>query len=332
MAERNVLATNVWSERVRKRALAFLAGYDDVIAKGVAEGRLQLPAFHGTRDVGVFSDYGGDHRESPVLTYTFLIVDFGFLEGFGQAMAQIRSDHKLGSREISFKELNSKAITAAVPRIMRAADRLPGLLFTLAVSKRAKNLLGHERAVADARKQLDEASISSWQNPFELETALRKIFTVAYWLAMLGRDGMGVFWMTDNDSLVANQSGMDDLGKLLPGALESLQSPNFRLIGLAKEFAKTETQPYFNDCLAVADLVAGSVAAAYTDRADIKHHSKKKTPAITDVLTLHGHQGVFLKKLIIGIDETDGQLDLSAMWIESTTRSREGYFSYEGAF
>jgi len=332
MAERNVLPKGAWSQRVRERSVGFLAGFDEVVSKGFADGRVQLPAFPDTRDLGIFSDYGGDHRASPVLTYSFLIVDFGVLDGFGRAMAQIRSEHKLGTREISFKELSSKDVSAAVPRIMRAADMLPGLLFTLAVNKRATSVVGHDRAIADARKQLDEASILSWRTQFELESAIRKVFTVAYWFAMLARDGMGLFWMTDNDNLVANQRGMDDLRKLLPAALDNVKSPSFRLIGLATEFARTKTeQPYFNDCLAVADLAAGSVAAAYTDLAKVKHHSEKKTPAIADVLTLHGHQGVFLKKLIVGVNEIDGELDLRPMWIDGTTRPRDGYFSYESS-
>jgi hypothetical protein len=330
MAEANLLSKHVWSARRRERTIAFAAAYDDVIAKCLADPRFQLPAFPGTQNIGVFSDYGGEHAESPVLTYSFLIVDYGWLEGFGQAMDRIRSEHGLGSREISFKELGSGAITAAVPKIVREADMLPGLLFTLVVNKRLKSIIGADEALADARLQLDRANITSWQKPRELEGAVRKVHTVAYWLAMLAREGMGVLWMTDRDNFVCNPAAVNDVRKLLPGALDSVQAPKFRLIGFAQEFKKEATQPYLNDCLAIADLCAGSIAAACTEMVTASPHSEKKIAAISDVLALHAHQGVFLKKLIIDIDAAeDGQLATNVLWIENKTRPRDGYFPYE---
>lgn len=78
-----------------------------------------------------------------------------------------------------------------------------------------------------------------------------------------------------------------------------------------------------------ADLTAGSIAAAYTDSLSPGAHSEKKVPAITDVLTLHAHQGVFLKKLVITLHRDDsGQDQVNTFWIGATKRSQEGYLPY----
>ena len=216
LAQTYVLDPAQWSARVRPRPVWFMACLDEVIANNLSDPRLQFPAFPNTRDIAIFSDYGGEHSESPVLTYCFLIVDFGALGTFERAVQEIRRDHGLGSREISFKELNSTAIRAAVPRLMRAADQLPGLLFTLVVSKKYKTILGTDTALTNARQQLDAANIMSWRKPKELEGVVRKVHTVAYWLSMLAREGMGVFWLTDNDNIVANQGAIEDLRSISP--------------------------------------------------------------------------------------------------------------------
>jgi len=333
IAESLLLQPDAWTARLRTRPFWFMACLDQVIEGGSRDIRLQLPAFPSTKDVAVFSDYGGDHSESPVRTYSFLIVDFGALDSFGASMRQIRSDYKLGIREIGFKELNSTAISSAVPKIMRAADRLPGLLFTLVVNKRYKTILGDDQALADAKQAFRDGNIQSWKRPGDTEDVMRKVLTVSYWLSMLARSGMGVFWMTDNDNIVASEAVIEDLRKLLAGGLNATGAPEFRLIGLAKEFQREGEQPYFNDALAIADLTAGSIAAAYTDKMSPAFHSVKKIPAIADVLTLHAHQGVFLKKLTVEIELDDAEKGhASVFWIESTTRSSEGYWPYARSF
>jgi hypothetical protein len=323
------LTPAVWQSRIRSRPTFFMACMDQILSKEPLDAHIQLPAFPSTKDIAIFSDYGGDHDESPVLTYTFLIVDFGALETFGKAMKDIRDEHKLGRREIAFKQLNSGAMTAAVPKIMRAADRLPGLLFTLAVNKKFKTILGSDEAVKSAGPQLQAAGIQSWTKPKSIEDVVRKVHCVAYWLSMLAREGMGVLWMTDNDSIMANERCIEDLRKFTAGACDAVGAPKFRIIGLARQFERTDEQPYFNDALAVADLTAGSIAAAYTDSLFPGAHSEKKIPAITDVLTLHAHQGVFLKKLVITLDRDDsGQDQVNTFWIGATNRSQEGYLPY----
>jgi hypothetical protein len=329
IAEMFVVAPAEWKTRLRPRPVWFMECFDQVLRNDLDK-LIQLPTFPNAKDIAIFSDYGGEHDESPVYTYSFLIVDFGGMDLFGQAMKVIRAEHKLGRREISFKELNSTAIQGALPKMMRAADRLPGLLFTLVVDKRYKTVLGNADAPVEGRRQLDASGITSWQNPKELEGAVRKAHTVAYWLSMLAREGMGVFWMTDRDNIVANDAVVNDLQKLVIGALNSVAAPMFRLHGFAKEFARTYEQPYFNDALAIADLTAGAMAAAFTELKAASGHSKRKDLPIADVLTLHAHQGVFLKKLTIALDfdEHDSSA-ANCFWVEGTTRSRDGYVVYQ---
>jgi hypothetical protein len=329
IAQKLVLAPEIWKSRMGTRLSWFMTCIDQALTNDARREQIQLPAFPFANDLAIFSDYGGDHRESPVLTYSFLVVDFGALSEFEETMKQIRHEHGLGHREISFKELNSTAIRAAVPRIMRAADRLPGLLFTLVVSKKYKTILGNDQALVVARSQLDAAGIHSWKHSKELEGVLRKVHTVAYWLSMLARDGMGVFWMTDNDNIVANEACVNDLRALLAGTLGTIGAPHFRLVGFAKQFPRADGQPYLNDAVAIADLTAGAIAASYTEMRLRDVHNSKKTPAIADVLTLHAHQGVFLKKLTVAIDcDADGTQQANTFWIEETKRSRDGYLSY----
>lgn len=331
VAESLSLSPAEWMARLRRRPVWFMEVLDQVL-RNDKDRLIQLPAFPHAKDIAVFSDYGGEHNESPVFTYTFLIVDFGALGSFEHAMKAIRASHGLGTREISFKELNSTAIQAALTPMMRAADQLPGLLFTLVVNKRYQTVLGTDESLAAARRQLDAAGITSWQKPRELESAVRKAHTVAYWLSMLAREGMGIFWMTDHDNIVANEVVSKDLQKLLLGALAAVSAPTFRLYGFAEEFERTDEQPYFNDALAIADLTAGAIAASYAEMNETSVHSGKKDLPIADVLTLHAHQGVFLKKLTIAIDfDEQGDSAANCFWVSGTRRPTDGYVAHARA-
>ena len=68
--------------------------------------RLILPnlAAFGNEVVGVFSDYGGEHKEARYLTYSVLVCTFDLRDLFAEKIWDIRKEYQLGSKEISYKD------------------------------------------------------------------------------------------------------------------------------------------------------------------------------------------------------------------------------------
>jgi len=56
------------------------------------------------KSVAIFSDYGGESKDSNYLTYSYLICAWDQVGLFHQAMSEIRNKHGLDEKEISFKD------------------------------------------------------------------------------------------------------------------------------------------------------------------------------------------------------------------------------------
>jgi len=331
VARQYILDPTIWRARIRRRPSWFTERLDGLLLNGGNESSLQLPAFPSATNIGVFSDYGGLHKDSPVETYSFFIVDFGALGPYGERMKEIRRTFSLNAREISFKERRSGAVANALPAVMRAADLVPGLLVTLVVEKTFGSIMGGGDAPTEMLSQLEQHGYNSWSTPKAVEDLGRKLHCVSYWLSMLGREGMGTLWMTDNDNIVANADAERNLSSVLGGALTLFGAPAFRIIGTAKEFIKEkeDEQPLLHEALSIADLMAGAVAAYFTERRG-PAFCGKYCESIAEILTLCSHQGVFLKKLTVVVQRgEDGKEEVGVLTVDGTKCSKDGYLAFE---
>lgn len=310
----------------------FTARLDDSIRQLGREGQyLQLPSFFGAETIGIFSDYGGSHATSRFETYTFLFADHGGLEVFDERVKAARDRTGLPrTREISFKALREGNVVAVLPDVLRAADVIPGLLFTLAVEKSIGSIFsGSPNARADIQQQLRTAGLQSWTSHRDAERLGRVLHSVAYWLSLLGRPGLKTLWMSDNDAIHGRSEFPEDFENAYLRVLPLFNVPAFSMLGIAKSFKVEDEQPYLHEAVSVSDLVAGAVAAYLTELRGVPQ-SERRAPDIADILTFLGHQSPFLKKLTYVIQKLpDGTEATGFMRVTSTSRSTEGYDKVE---
>ena len=308
----------------------FTAQLDDVIRSYNRDARfLQMPSFQGADAIGVFSDYAGTHKQAKVQTYSFLFVDFGALGTFDERVKEIRAHANLPiTREIAFKELRSGSVVSALPHLLRAADQLPGLLFTLVVDKDVPSIIGSDpKTPKFIRAQLKALGFHSWQSDEEAERLIRVLHSVCYWLCMLGRDGMKTLWMTDNDSILGRSDYPEEFPMAYAGAIGLFDPPDFSILGTAKSFEVAAQQPYPHEAVSIADLVAGALCAYFSD-VEIGNFHKKRHPAIGEILTFLMHQSVFLKKLtFVARRMPNNTVDFGLASVDRTACSIEGYSS-----
>lgn len=310
----------------------FTARLDEMIRQFRRDGQyLQLPSFYGAEAIGIFSDYGGAHAESRFETYSFLFADHGGLEVFDERVKAIRDSTRLPrTREISFKALREGNVVAVVPEVLRAADTIPGLLFTLAVEKSIGSILsGDPNTRASIQQQLRSIGLQSWTSHQDAERLGRVLHSVAYWLSLLGRRGMKTLWMSDNDAIHGRSEFPDDFESAYLRVLPLFNAPEFSILGIAKSFKVDAEQPYLHEAVSVSDLVAGAIAAYLTEQRGVPQ-SERRGAITADIITFLGHQSPFLKKLTYVIQKLpDGTEATGLMRLTSTTRSTEGYFRVE---
>lgn len=273
------------------------------------QGRLILPnlAAYGNRVVGVFSDYGGEHKGSRYLTYSVLVCTFDIRDWLAATIWKIRKQYQLESKEIAYKDFRMGQILRALPDYLLTLDNyLPGFLLTLAVQKKAMEALSPTSK--DSRNLLEAALQSigvEGRKPQVNEKLARIVELVAFLTALLGRDGQKVFWMTDHDEISPTNGKHEETLRAFQVLLDVFcrDDQAFSLVGGALPFEQRDLGML--DLLSATDICAGAIAEYLTQR-DIQDPDKIVVkPGSEHVLQWLAHDGVGLKKMTIVIRKGD---------------------------
>ena len=255
-----------------------------------------LRAF-GNRTVALFSDYGGEHKESKFHTYSFLITGLELAGHFQGSMAEIRRRHGLETTEIAFKRFREGRMRAALPDYLRALNNLlPGLLFTLVVDKRIKSLFGAESRQDRefVRRLLEDAGLGR-RKPDVNEKAMR----VVHLAALLAHDGQKIFWMTDNDAISEGEQGALDTLRMFARALGiyTREGVSVETVEGATAFEDRHTDTL--DLLSACDIVAGAVSdymSKLEDMAEADITVKERSDRVLQWMPV---DGVGLRKVVL---------------------------------
>ena len=227
-------------------------------------GKLILPnlAAFGNKVVGVFSDYGGEHKESKYLTYSVLVCILDLRDLFSEKIRAIREEYQLGSKEIAYKDLGMGQVRRALPDyLLTLSNFLPGFLLTLAVQKTALEVF---RPTAKDTSNLLDAALKSigveGRKPRVNEKLMRVVELVAFLTALLGKDGQKVFWMTDHDEISPTNTIHEETLRVFDALLRVYcrNRQTFSLVGGALPFEQRDVGML--DLLSATDICAGALA------------------------------------------------------------------------
>jgi hypothetical protein len=217
-----------------------------------------LPDLSHATELFVVSDYSGpsSERSSQFELFSFLV--FAFHDAVEWESRRLKVRQSMGNRTMSFKGLHDNAKKRHLQAFLDAANCVPGLLVTMAVSKTHASLFGPEPL--DVRDPALSA-LEHWK-PSALEKALRVIHFLSFLLAGVSTEGQSFIWYTDEDEIAPNRDPSDrtrtrELGELWKTVLPNLVP--FRVpqlvIGTKKD---DEPSRSLTDLLAIPDLACGA--------------------------------------------------------------------------
>jgi hypothetical protein len=251
--------------------------------------------------IGVFADYGGEHAEAKYTTYSFLIFGMNHAGFLRDEFAKIRSKHDL-EKEVAFKHLNDGPLKRALADYLHATDFTAGLLFTLAVNKKATTLFGPngKESIKQLADDLRKSDLGVYR-PAVAEKLLRVLHVSAYFTGLLSREGQELFWFSDNDAIIPNlelaQKTVEHWQRLLP----SYSKHNYgKIRWTAPEFLDDKIGKPVLDFLSMTDLAAGAVSSYLTRRSQEEH--LKLSASEAKIVNWLGRQGIGLKKLAVVIE------------------------------
>jgi hypothetical protein len=280
-----------------------------VLAQIGEQGRLDLPdmrALHNN-SIGVFTDYGGDHKSSDYYTYSVFVCALGSRAHFEKRMKELRKLHALGLGKIEYKDFARGQVKRILPHYFETLSYcMPGLLFTVGISKKIRTLFSENSAAGlqDVAGKLHELGFGD-RGKKGAEKTLRVAHIVALAMALLVEDGQKVLWYCDRDEIVATPELFKQLTDLTRTQLYGHRSNlSLSLFGTAIEFEEKSISPLnLVDLLSVADVSAGTVAELMTRYARKRMNEATKKPGLAESLQWHGANSLIGTKKIVLIVE-----------------------------
>lgn len=297
---------------------------NDGLVKTYKRHQLILPNFNENETVAVFSDYGGEEKNSKFYTYSFVLTDYNGLAFFREQMKVLREKYGMENphKEISFKDAHYGPMMRCMDEYLSLTNNfVNGLLITVAINKEIISLCtsDNKKALKNITESITEYEYGKWK-PFVLEKSMRIIYILTYLIKLLVPSGKKIFWMPDDDATMANERRAVDLTRMLSNALNSLKdAPKYKTIGYSMKPFNTDESYYMTDLLSLADLAAGSVEQYLT-------HTINNDEIFSDlaekVLKWHSVQGIGLKKLIYVIEKENSKFQGAFLQLENEEYKR----------
>jgi len=213
-----------------------------------------LPDLSRSQTIFVASDYSGEHETAEYKISSFLFGDQQSLADWEIVRTAVREKF-LQNREMSFKRLNDGKRRRALLPFLNAADNINGISVSIAIHKRVESLFSLRRMNL---KELGLERYSHWDS-----STLEKLFRIAnfigFFVAGLSRSGQNIYWITDEDAIVANETRIAEAKEICSFALKYYLDHDIGNFS-CKTTALADNIIQAKDLVAIPDLVAGTLS------------------------------------------------------------------------
>jgi len=238
-----------------------------------------VPYLHETDTLFVLSDYGGEQKHAGYHVLTFLVVDPRSFASWDAEWQPARRRFLRDGRRMAFKAMNDSHRSNAITSFLRAANRLSGVVFSLAISHAIKDFFAPNGEISP-----EIASISLRWKKRPLEKFLISSGIVSLLVGGLSRPLQNIVWITDEDQIAANEQRYYDacaLFQFTSGHFISHNLGHFRF-GTSRSDDGTRR---IEDLLAIPDMVAGCLDEMLTKYQAIGPPSMAVMRALPDTLS-----------------------------------------------
>jgi hypothetical protein len=206
--------------------------------------RFAYPNLRDGSDIVLGSDYSGEHARPEFQVLSFLLTTkrsvFCDWEPARMAVRRKLPD----GRRMSFKDLNDALRINTLAEFLEAASLLNGLLVCVAVQK--------SHTIPHCLPNL----MHDW-TPDTLQKLLRICVFGGAFVDGLRALGQRLHWITDDDSIVANDDAKHDAASVMGGLLQKYDNEDLEVgLGIASSFKDDDMRA--EDLVAIPDLAAGA--------------------------------------------------------------------------
>jgi len=283
-------------------------GVSDFIFKLELDRSLSFPDLTESEKIYIFSDYGGEHKNSDFISYAFLITDWQSLVSCAYNYNIFKDVYNLGDRIISYKKLNDNKRFRALYPFLNFSDNINGIIVVFLIQKEINSIFEGE---LPAESSVD---FSLWKSD-DFEKLMRIIHIISLFVSGLTRPMQDVCWITDQDNIVVNDQKLINLTKIFGNISSYYLSHTLKKLQCGR--ANIEKNNYFEVLCSIPDLSAGAVTDLLTyysennifpnDRV-IVPSSKNTKPKVNTIIGWLMNNRSKLKKLCVSLTKGDTKL------------------------
>jgi hypothetical protein len=207
-----------------------------------------IPDLRRAPTLFIGSDSGGQHSDAEYEVTGFLCSNREALADWEAARSRLRETMLPNQRRMSYKGLNDKHRQRALLPFLAAANRIPGLLFLVAIDRRIES-------VFQGRSEIPE--LKSWKAQ-SVERLMRTIHIASLLARGMSAEGQDLWWFTDEDEIAANEERLRLLVNLFAGLTSNYLSHNMRHMRIGTTKSDTGRRD-IEDYVSICDLAAGTV-------------------------------------------------------------------------
>lgn len=276
----------------------------------------ELPDFSEDTQLGVFSDFGGEHAEAEFATYSVLIMSLNKVGPFRTAIEALRRKYSMVDpySEFAYKKLSKGARPRAIGEFLHIVDNsIHGALITVAIDKQVKTVFGGSKnhAHASMAKQLAAMGLGKWSGEVA-EKVGRVCHTICAFLSLTMHPNQRVLWYCDNDSINQDSGfrNFKNMQEIFAQVLRGYTQKDLDILGFAKSFSD---KSHYDDLLSIPDLTAGVVQDLLrSHKTGVDQVSVREEKAA--VMRWIANQSKFLTKITIQlVPLPDGQIGVGTV-------------------
>ena len=269
-----------------------------------------IPDIRGP-NLWVSSDYVFGNKNSPFNTVAVLLASPDKSATWQRDRHNVRLKLLGHKRRMSFKALGDKVRQQSFCSFLNAADGIHGAVISISIDKEMK-----EPLVFDD-DQIKEIGRKWCVKKWKMKT-LKQMVTVAHFIAFfvagVTRENQDVIWISDQDSIFANDAYSNDTGCVFTKFLNAYSAHNYGQISIGTT-AIAEADLLEEDLASIADIAAGGSVELLTE---IKKHcgiipsvaiEAPQLPARTEIFwNWYQNRNTALRKIGCVLEQRKGKL------------------------
>jgi hypothetical protein len=176
-----------------------------------------IPDLRRAPTLFIGSDSGGQHSDAEYEVTGFLCSNREALADWEAARSGLRETMLPNQRRMSYKGLNDKHRQRALLPFLAAANRIPGLLFLVAIDRRIESVFHGPNEIPE---------LKSWKTQ-SAERLMRTIYIASLLARGMSAEGQDLWWFTDEDEIAANEERLRLLVNLFAGLTSNYLSHKY---------------------------------------------------------------------------------------------------------